>query len=257
MRTYNAHSAEQPHNPSIRSLIKRNGATSTSDAPSISRSGLNVQPLIYATFQAYLRRYVIICKSQISSPNNGYFTFARTPEYIQQSIKDAEEGNYVLGVKLVRGAYHPHETMAHHSAKVKRLSLTSHELVETGTLVDKSSKAKSGHGDSPSISPDELPPVWALKSETDACYNKSVQTLIEHVHKDFSNSSTPFHLGILFGTHNPTSCGVILDSLVDCGLASKEFVKGRGDEEPRDVLRIPEEVAERVTVAQLYGTNLW
>ncbi|KAI0271717.1 FAD-linked oxidoreductase-like protein [Gloeopeniophorella convolvens] len=45
-------------------------------------------PLIYVTFQAYLRR---------------------TPEYLAQSLRDASTHNYSLGVKLVRGAYHEQE----------------------------------------------------------------------------------------------------------------------------------------------------
>ncbi|KAI9445587.1 FAD-linked oxidoreductase [Lactarius indigo] len=45
-------------------------------------------PLIYVTFQAYLRR---------------------TPEYLVRSLKDATSHHYALGVKLVRGAYHEQE----------------------------------------------------------------------------------------------------------------------------------------------------
>jgi len=41
------------------------------------------------TYQAYLRRL---------------------PEHLDHAIKHAEENNYVLGVKLVRGAYHLQET---------------------------------------------------------------------------------------------------------------------------------------------------
>ncbi|THH14255.1 hypothetical protein EW146_g6052 [Bondarzewia mesenterica] len=83
-----------------------------------------VRPLIYATFQVYLRRNL---------------------EYLEQSLKDAKADNYALGVKLVRGTYHLHETIAH----------------ETATF---------GHNNtSLSISPDPHPPVWPTKPETDAC----------------------------------------------------------------------------------------
>ncbi|KAH9043880.1 FAD-linked oxidoreductase [Lactarius pseudohatsudake] len=48
-------------------------------------------PLIYVTFQAYLRR---------------------TPEYLTQSLQDATSHHYALGVKLVRGAYHEQEAQS-------------------------------------------------------------------------------------------------------------------------------------------------
>ncbi|KDQ17664.1 hypothetical protein BOTBODRAFT_29830 [Botryobasidium botryosum FD-172 SS1] len=48
-----------------------------------------VQPLIYGTYQAYLRR---------------------TPKMLEQSLEEANRGGYALGVKLVRGAYHSFET---------------------------------------------------------------------------------------------------------------------------------------------------
>ncbi|KAH9060726.1 FAD-linked oxidoreductase [Lactarius vividus] len=58
-------------------------------------------PLIYVTFQAYLRR---------------------TPEYLIQSLQDATFHHYALGVKLVRGAYHEQEAQFDSPS----LSLTAH-----------------------------------------------------------------------------------------------------------------------------------
>lgn len=49
------------------------------------------QPLIYGTFQAYLKR---------------------TPEHLAWSLEDARKNGYALGIKLVRGAYHHFETEA-------------------------------------------------------------------------------------------------------------------------------------------------
>ncbi|KAJ7599308.1 FAD-linked oxidoreductase-like protein [Mycena floridula] len=60
-----------------------------------------VQPLVYGTFQAYLRR---------------------TPDHLAQSLIDARAGGYSLGVKLVRGAYHSHELAAHKDHSDKTLS---------------------------------------------------------------------------------------------------------------------------------------
>ncbi|KAI0063089.1 FAD-linked oxidoreductase [Artomyces pyxidatus] len=147
-------------------------------------------PLVYVTFQAYLRR---------------------TPEYLAQSLKDAKAGKYSLGVKLVRGAYHPQEVAAHHAVK------------------------------SLSVSPDLHPPVWPTKTETDCCYNACAGLLIHAV-------QTP-GVGVLFGSHNWASCQYILDELVKTRLAVRETEDGD------DVVRIRDDVAERVTLAQLYGMS--
>ncbi|KAF8588483.1 FAD-linked oxidoreductase [Ramaria rubella] len=119
-----------------------------------------VQPLIYATFQAYLKR---------------------TPSHILQSFKDAKAGGYSLGVKLVRGAYHPFEIEA-------------------------------------SPSP-EACPVWSKKEDTDSCYNESVGVLLSAL-KDDIIYKTP-RLGILFGTHNSRSCAKIMEGLVHHGIAKE------------------------------------
>ncbi|KAJ7671859.1 FAD-linked oxidoreductase-like protein [Mycena rosella] len=60
------------------------------------------QPLVYATFQAYLRR---------------------TPAHLAHALRDAQTHRYALGVKLVRGAYRSHEAAAHgvpHSLSISR-----------------------------------------------------------------------------------------------------------------------------------------
>ncbi|KAH9075671.1 FAD-linked oxidoreductase [Lactarius deliciosus] len=68
----------------------------------ISRPACPVSPpLIYVTFQAYLRR---------------------TPEYLTQSLQDATTHHYALGVKLVRGAYHEQEAQSDSPS----LPLTAH-----------------------------------------------------------------------------------------------------------------------------------
>ncbi|RXW18987.1 hypothetical protein EST38_g6864 [Candolleomyces aberdarensis] len=60
-----------------------------------------VQPLVYTTYQAYLRR---------------------TPLHLASTVEDARRNNYALGVKLVRGAYHHQEVSAHHSPDSPSLS---------------------------------------------------------------------------------------------------------------------------------------
>ncbi|KAJ3921457.1 FAD-linked oxidoreductase [Lentinula edodes] len=171
------------------------------------KSGPIVQPLVYGTFQAYLRR---------------------TPLHLAQSYRDAQANNYALGVKLVRGAYHPHEVSAHEAARVH------------------------GKQESLSISPDALPPVWSSKNETDNCYNESVKMVVGWVKddKDDAKSSGFPNIGVLFGSHNGASVKLILNELLGNGLATSAGVQnGEGEA----VLKLDDEVTERVTLAQLYG----
>ncbi|KAG6848555.1 hypothetical protein H0H93_015963 [Arthromyces matolae] len=68
-----------------------------------NKSTSPVQPLVYGTYQAYLRR---------------------TPELLAQSLADAKAGHYALGVKLVRGAYHSYEVTAHEARLEGKPSLS-------------------------------------------------------------------------------------------------------------------------------------
>ncbi len=126
-------------------------------------------------------------------------------------------------MKLVRGAYHPHEVAAHVGAAAPS-DESAHSL---------------------SISPDAEPPVWTEKTDSDARYNACVRELIAAVRADVGNA-TPA-IGVLFGTHNWESANLIVDELVRQGLGQ---VDGRG------VVHVGDEVAERVTMGQLYGACL-
>ncbi|KAF5356255.1 hypothetical protein D9756_004340 [Leucocoprinus leucothites] len=215
---------------------------------------LMLQPLVYTTYQAYLRR---------------------TPSHLALSLEDARKNNYALGVKLVRGAYHPSEVAAHYSK-----------------------------GSSLSISPDELPPVWSKKDETDRCYNQCVKMLLNAVREDVDGNrgspgdsilgdttrpssihsgtswtswlkglvpSSPLKniipatvlgqrepklpsVGILFGTHNWESAKLILSELVRNDLA-EPLPEEKRPEDGETVISVKSEVAERVAVAQLYGMS--
>lgn len=63
-------------------------------------------PLVYATYQAYLRR---------------------THAHLVHALRDAQKQGYALGAKLVRGAYLPHEIEAH-GAGGKGLSISPDPL---------------------------------------------------------------------------------------------------------------------------------
>lgn len=102
-----------------------------------------------------------------------------------QSLKDAENGNYALGVKLVRGAYHEQET----ASNTRR-----------------------------SISPEADPPVYLTKAETDASFDECARTLVHRISLDTRRNSQP-RVSVLFGTHNMESCCLIISLLEQEGLA--------------------------------------
>ncbi|KAL4071186.1 FAD-linked oxidoreductase-like protein [Scleroderma yunnanense] len=174
--------------------------------PRLSSKGgdVDLQPLVYATYQAYLRR---------------------TPTHLAHSLALSRKRGYALGIKLVRGAYHPHELAAHSD----RSTLTA------------------------SISPDPDPPVYRSKADTDACYDQCAAILVRAIAEDITSAKTtaitrPPRLAVLFGTHNWLSTELVLDALVNNGLACQGGGGGT-----KGVLIIPPEVAERCTFAQLYG----
>ncbi|KAF9235879.1 FAD-linked oxidoreductase [Melanogaster broomeanus] len=109
--------------------------------------GTEVQPLIYVTYQAYLRR---------------------TPTHLARSLAIARQNNYALGVKLVRGAYHPHELAAHPTA-----ATSSKDCNPPGFI---------------SISPDPYPPVHPSKPDTDRCYNECAKVLVCAIADDLHSS---------------------------------------------------------------------
>ncbi|KAG6327796.1 hypothetical protein ID866_11292 [Astraeus odoratus] len=164
-----------------------------------------VQPLVYMTYQAYLRR---------------------TPAHLAHSLALARRKGYALGVKLVRGAYHPYEIAMHNDQ-------SSHTM---------------------SISPDVDPPVYLSKADTDACYNTCASVLVRAIAEDVLSSppasTQAARLGVLFGTHNWLSSELVLQELVKSGLAREEG--GRNGEKGRVV--IPPEVADRCSFGQLYGS---
>ena len=105
-----------------------------------------------------------------------------------QSLKDAEDGNYALGIKLVRGAYHEQE-----AALNPRVS----------------------------ISPEVDPPVYSTKAETDASFNECARILVEKISLDARKHLQP-RISVLFGTHNMESCRLILSLLEQEGLAKAD-----------------------------------
>lgn len=180
-----------------------------------------VQPLIYGTFQAYLRRYAILPHRTIIGIRLTLPRPCSTPMHLVQSFKDAESNGYTLGVKLVRGAYHPHEVAAHQAQQEGKKTL--------------------------SISPDAFAPVWTAKEESDRCYNECAKVLLGKIQEDIEKKKGQ-RVGILFGTHNWDSCRLILRELVERGLGRSVGAEG---EEPG--VQMGDEVTERLTMGQLFG----
>lgn len=104
------------------------------------------------------------------------------------SLKNAENGNYALGVKLVRGAYHEQEA-------------------------DLDSQV--------SISPEVEPPVYLVKAETDAAFNECARVLVDRISLDARKNIQP-RISVLFGTHNMESCRLIISLLEQEGLAKAD-----------------------------------
>ncbi|KAF8320012.1 FAD-linked oxidoreductase [Clavulina sp. PMI_390] len=159
-------------------------------------------PLIYGTYQSYLRRGV---------------------PHLQACLEDAKREGYMIGVKLVRGAYQGLEK----SVWEKR--------VTTGGWI-------GGSGDV-----ETHPPVWTEKKDTDDTYNKSAALLVHTLRNDRLKGDVPT-LGVLFGTHNHESCELIMRLLKENGLAKP--VSGEGASQ---VLRLDDQYASRFTFGQLYG----
>ncbi|KAG6877337.1 hypothetical protein C0992_010247 [Termitomyces sp. T32_za158] len=159
-----------------------------------------------------------------------------TPALLAHSLADAKANNYALGVKLVRGAYHPYEVAAY-TARLAR---------------------------APSLLPphaDAEAHVWMEKKQTDDAYDACARMLVREIREDVrgrADARGAPGLGVLFGTHNWDSCGVILGELLRCGLATRAQARaGGGDGEKEGTgtgaLVVPEDVVERVAIGQLYG----
>lgn len=176
----------------------------------------------------------------------------RTPAQLAHDIAAARAGGFALGVKLVRGAYHPHEIAAHPSVTSPEVSTPA---PAPSSEVTKKSKTKTKDRVTLSISPEPVPPVWLVKEDSDACYNACVAMLVGAVAQDLRTKRAQPGVGVLFGTHNWRSCDVVLDELVRAGLATREVHGGDGESKVKEVVTIPDEVCERVTMGQLYGMS--
>ncbi|RDB24578.1 Proline dehydrogenase 1, mitochondrial [Hypsizygus marmoreus] len=211
----------------------------------------NVQPLVYGTYQAYLKR---------------------TQLHLAHALADAKANNYSLGVKLVRGAYHSHELAAHAHKASDHAIPTSHSLSISPDAAPPvwTSKAETDKCYNECVR--RL--VDAVKADVSAL---SLTSSLPTPSSSSSPSSSGFFsylfrlpspqnakvktkwtsrvptIGVLFGTHNWESSELILEELVRHGLAVK--VSHEKEEGKSDSVLIGEDAAERVAVGQLYGMS--
>jgi len=74
------------------------------------------------------------------------------------------------------------------------------------------------------------------------------------VDKKPKRTTPPPGIGVLFGTHNWNSCGLVLKNLVDAGLAVSNDDQELNPEAVGDFkIIITDEVVERIVIAQHYG----
>lgn len=140
-------------------------------------------PVFYGTYQAYLRRL---------------------PNHLAHSLKHARENGYVLGVKLVRGAYHEQE---------------------------REKWATEGRGQ---FGKD---PIWDDKASTDKAYDDALKLLMNRLAMDLTAKPDGVpSVGAYFGTHNKESCELVKQRLLAEGLGEmtpqgkvklKDGVEGR------------------------------
>ena len=197
----------------------------------------------------------------------------RAPAHLALALADARSNNYALGVKLVRGAYHSHEIAAHRAEAYDGHSLISISPdAEPPVWMEKGETDEAYDGCLRVL-------IKAVKEDVERCEKAVGHTVVEKISdvtkngwfglftlSCFGNTDIkraakppkritalpPPSIGVLFGTHNWTSCGLILKSLVDVGLAvtsdGREF-----NPEAAEVVKISDEAVERIAIGQLYG----
>jgi len=230
------------------------GSTSTQSSQFPSPGSMSSQnclhrPLIYLTLQAYL---------------------IRTPFFLRFILEDAKKNQYALGVKLVRGAYWEAETALHSQALDRRASNGADTGAYTNTDdVHASELGQTPHSNSICLSTEPYPPVWLTKRETDEAYDECVRVLLKEVKEDVEmcraqcepQERTRAQISAYFGTHNWKSTRLVLEEMVRNGLGEVMGQPHTRDDSLREnvelegdfVVKIDEDVVQRVAMGQLYG----
>jgi len=162
----------------------------------------------------------------LSGTYQAYLT--RQPQYLVSAIRHAEQNDYALGIKLVRGAYYVQE--------------------------------RKKWADENRVGPD---PIWpefvhrplstlklkgSSKPGTDKSYNTSIKTILSTLSSQLSSPKPELALSVVFGTHNHESVGIVINTLEKQGLATTSVAdKGK--------LQMRGDVQGKVSIAQLYGRS--
>ena len=207
------------------------------------------------------------------------------------ALADARANNYALGVKLVRGAYHSHEIAAHRAVAYDgRPSMSISPDVEPPVWMEKRETDEAYNGCLKVLIKAVKEDVERYEMAVEQCLGALIKKAMENLEREMisdvkkkgwfglftsggagntdikeneraaktdkeSKTTTalrPPSIGVLFGTHNSTSCGLILKNLVDAGLA----VTSDGQEfnpEAAEVIKISDEAVERISIGHLYG----
>lgn len=201
-------------------------AKASSDTPQGSVTG----PLVYNTFQAYLRR---------------------TPSQLAASFERARLNGYTLGVKLVRGAYVDIENR-----------IWSDKIVDAPPVPGKGADAAAYQGWGS--------PVWPNKDLTDRCYDGCAIRLVQEIHEDLVRGAKRGllpSLAVVFASHNTQSSLKVIREMVRLGMAKPvpALLQATKDADPgKDLgellervplidLQLQESVRGRIFFAQLYG----
>lgn len=146
-------------------------------------------PLLFNTYQAYLRR---------------------TPSYLAASLERARSQGYTVGVKLVRGAYVESEN----KQWAKKDVLTPPASTEAEAIVR--SETNNGEDDSEWRSP-----VWRNKTLTDRCFDGCAVRLIDEIASDIAVNDDHWpRISVIFATHNWQSSMKVARRMVDLRLAT-------------------------------------
>ncbi|PWZ03042.1 FAD-linked oxidoreductase [Testicularia cyperi] len=150
-----------------------------------SQQGSVTGPLVYNTFQAYLRR---------------------TPSHLAASFERAKLNGYTLGVKLVRGAYVDVEN------RTWSEKIVATPPVPRGTSKTPAQPEYEGWGS----------PVWPTKELTDRCYDGCAIRLVQEIYRDIQTSTrkaTHPGLAVVFASHNTQSALKVVREMVRLGMA--------------------------------------
>ena len=143
-------------------------------------------PLIFNTYQAYLRR---------------------TPSYLAASLERARAHGYTLGVKLVRGAYVDQENAEWEGKDVRTppASVKAEREVQGASEAQEEKEWRS--------------PVWRNKTLTDRCYDGCAVRLVDEIALDMAKGKDKWpSLAVIFATHNWQSALKVTRRMLDVGL---------------------------------------